>query len=113
MIKKHLLIIICLIFLSKGAFSQTVKTSFEVAGVCDMCKERIENALDIKGVKVATWSVKTKICNITYNSEKITEKEIHKILASVGHDTQECRASDDVYNNLYYCCQYKRAEVPK
>jgi hypothetical protein len=30
-----------------------------------MCKERIENALDIKGVKVATWSVETKICNIS------------------------------------------------
>ena len=113
MANKYFLILICFIFLSKEAFTQTKKTSFEVAGVCDMCKERIENALDIKGVKVATWSVETKICNISYNSEKITEKEIHKILASVGHDTQECRASDDVYNNLYHCCHYKRAEVPK
>ena len=113
MINKYFLILVCFIFVSKGAFTQSTKTSFEVAGVCDMCKERIENALDIKGVKVATWSVETKICNITYNSEKITEKEIHKILASVGHDTQECRASDDVYNNLYHCCRYKRSEVPK
>lgn len=113
MTNKYLLILICFFFLFKGAFAQTTKTSFQVAGVCDMCKERIENALDIKGVKIATWSVETKICNVTYNAEKITEQQMHKILASVGHDTQKCRANDDVYNNLYHCCHYKRAEVTK
>ena len=113
MTNKYPLILICFFFLFKGAFAQTTKTSFQVAGVCDMCKERIENALDIKGVKIATWSVETKICNVTYNAEKITEQQMHKILASVGHDTQNSRANDDVYNNLYHCCHYKRAEVRK
>ena len=113
MANKHFLIVICFIFLSNGVFAQTTKTSFEVAGVCDMCKDRIENALDVKGVKLATWSIETKICNVTYNSEKITEQQIHKILASVGHDTQKYKASDDVYNNLHHCCKYKREKVPK
>ena len=113
MAKKYFFIVICFIFLSNGGFAQTTKTSFEVAGVCDMCKDRIENALDVKGVKLATWSIETKICNVTYNSEKITEQHIHKILASVGHDTQKYKASDDVYNNLHHCCKYKREKVPK
>ena len=113
MTNKYFLLLIFIILVSKGVLSQTTKISLQVAGVCDMCKDRIENALDVKGVKTANWSVKTKICNITYNNEKITEKEIHEILASVGHDTQKCRASDDVYNNLYHCCHYKRSEFPK
>jgi copper chaperone CopZ len=78
-----------------------------------MCKERIENAIDVKGVKFADWSSKTNICKVTYNSSKITEKEIHKILANAGHDTKECRSPDAAYSNLHSCCQYERAEVSK
>ena len=113
MINKFYITLICSFLLGFSGFAQTTKVSFEVAGNCSMCKERIENALDIKGVKFADWSSKTNICKVTYNSSKITEKEIHKILANAGHDTKECRSPDAAYLNLHYCCQYERAEVPK
>ena len=41
-----------------------------------MCKERIENALDIKGIKLADWNEETKICKITFKPEVITEDKI-------------------------------------
>ena len=79
-------------------------------GMCGMCEERIENALDIKGISFASWSQDTKICNVTYNMKKVSEKEIHQLLAKIGHDTQQCKATDEAYNNLYQCCHYKRTE---
>jgi hypothetical protein len=54
--------------------------------------------------------MKTKMCNVTFNSSKITEKEIHEILAKVGHDTKLCKATDEAYNKLYPCCHYVRKD---
>ena len=90
--------------------AQSKKVSFIVNGVCGMCKERIESTLDVKGVSFASWSEETHLCNVTYNSNKISEKEIHQLLASKGHDTPVCRATDEAYNNLYPCCHYVRKD---
>ena len=94
-------------------YGQNKKTSFLVNGKCEMCEERIEKALDIKGVNFASWNVETKMCNVTFNQKKITEKEIHKILAEVGHDTPLCKASDEAYNGLHRCCHYTRVDSLK
>ena len=90
--------------------AQNKKISFLVNGMCSMCEERIENALDIKGISFASWSRETKICNVTYNVKKVSEKEIHQLVAKIGHDTQQCKATDEAYNSLHHCCQYKRTE---
>jgi copper chaperone CopZ len=90
--------------------AQSKKTSFVVNGICGMCKERIESALDVKGVTFASWSEETLLCNVTYNSKKISEKEIHQLLAAKGHDTPICRATDEAYNNLHPCCHYVRKD---
>jgi len=29
-------------------------------------------------------------------------------LAKVGHDTDEVKATDEVYENLHHCCKYER-----
>lgn len=108
-----ILIIICLFSIDTTVLGQTDKISFEVAGNCNMCKERIESALDIKGIKFANWTAETQTCNVTFNSNKVTKKEIHQIIAKVGHDTQVCRAKDEDYNGLHHCCQYKRADMSK
>ena len=55
------LIIIAICFIAFGIKAQTtVKTiTLAVKGNCEQCKERIENAADIKGVKICTCSGKT------------------------------------------------------
>ena len=104
------LFLIFFLFCSFISNAQNKKISFLVNGMCDMCEERIENALDIKGISFASWSQETKMCNVTYNMKKVSEKEIHKLLAKIGHDTQKCKATDEAYNNLHQCCHYKRTD---
>lgn len=88
---------------------QKVKSqiTFAVGGNCDMCKKRIENALDIKGIYQAIYDLNNKKIFIVYNSAQFKEIQIHNIIASVGHDTEQVKADDLVYNNLPDCCKYR------
>ena len=103
-------ILFCLsffLFSAANGFSQAV-AEFKVAGNCGMCENRIETALDVKGVKSADWNVETKMVSVKYNPEKITEQELMKLVAAAGHDTEKAKADNVVYNNLHGCCQYPR-----
>ncbi len=84
-----------------------VTETFKVDGCCGECKERIEQALDIKGIRYASWEVSTHILTVTYNTKKITIQEIHNTIAGVGHDTDLVKAPDNIYNALPDCCQYR------
>ena len=109
---KKIIFLFVLIF-STSIYSQKklVNTSFEVFGVCDMCKSRIEKtAFKIKGVKDAKWDLFTKDLSIIFDSNKVTLDQIHKSIAKVGHDTKLERSSDKVYNGLPGCCLYNREE---
>jgi periplasmic mercuric ion binding protein len=105
--------IICLLgtFLFAGsnvsAKGKTVKADIKVYGNCAMCKQRIETALDRTGIKTAAWDSKTKNLQVVYNSKKITEQQIHELIAKVGHDTDQVKAKDEVYADLPFCCLYR------
>lgn len=86
---------------------KTTKSTIKVFGNCGMCKERIETALDKGGVKLANWDSKTKNLEVVYNPKKITEMQIHELIAGVGHDTEKVKAKDDVYADLPFCCLYR------
>jgi hypothetical protein len=106
-------IVLLIIISSVQLFSQSknvIDTKIFVNGMCDMCEERIEEALDIKGIKLADWDLDTKMCRIVYKEDVIKEQEIHKILAGIGHDTKKVKAKQEVYNNLHHCCRYNREE---
>jgi len=106
---KTIIIFFSFLFLANISFSQskTVEATIKVYGNCTMCKKRIETALDTKGVKQASWDPKTKQLNVVYNNSKISEMEIHNIIASVGHDTDKVKAKDEVYADLPFCCLYR------
>ncbi len=80
---------------------------FEVNGVCGSCKNRIENAALIKGVKVATWDKQAQLMNVTYRADKVTLTDIHKAISAIGHDTSEIKGNEEAYNKLPGCCQYR------
>lgn len=98
-----------LIFLSSGVWGQSkiIKTTIKVSGNCVMCKSRIETALDHPGIKFAQWSAETKDLEVAYNNRKISEKEIHALITSTGHDTDSLKAKDEVYGKLPFCCLYR------
>lgn len=84
-----------------------VTCEFTVSGVCNMCKERIEEAALIKGVKMAEWDKTTGVLKAVYKSDKVTEKEIHEAVAAAGHSTDQVETSEEAYSELPECCAYK------
>ncbi|MDG2344112.1 MAG: heavy-metal-associated domain-containing protein [Flavobacteriales bacterium] len=104
------LIFISFVFLGINlSFSaQVEEIKFLVNGNCTMCKNRIETALNIKGIELADWDLSTHMCTISYNSDKIKEDNIHRRIALAGHDTPKYKAEEVKYQKLKSCCQYKR-----
>lgn len=114
--KTNLIIIIFFALLSSATFAQTtpesasakvVTANIKVYGNCGMCKDRIEKALDYKGVKQAKWNVTTKNLEVVYVPAKITEKKIRELVSTAGHDTDSTKAKDAVYAKLPFCCLYR------
>ena len=105
----YTLIFFVLSLSATSAFSQgkVSKATIKVFGNCGMCKERIESALDEGGVKLANWDTKTKNLEVVYNPKKITELQIHELIAAAGHDTEKVKAKDEVYAQLPFCCLYR------
>ncbi|MFC2128609.1 heavy-metal-associated domain-containing protein [Bacteroidota bacterium] len=90
---------------------QIAEASLTVHGACGMCKTRIEKTANgIEGVSEAAWDKETN--NLKFKLESDVEvMEVHKLLASVGHDTDKITAPDDVYNALPGCCHYRTVET--
>jgi len=110
---KNLFIIVFLLSFSL-AFSQTKTDTFFVDGVCGMCKERIENScIKVKGIKSVKWNIDSRMLSIIYNEKKINLPDIHKFVASIGHDTKIEKAPEEIYNSLEMCCKYRDPQVVK
>ncbi len=82
--------------------------SFAVEANCGQCKDRIENALDKKGVYKAVFNLDSKILTVTYDPRILKEIQLHNMVAMVGHDTEKVKASNVVYERLPDCCKYRQ-----
>lgn len=94
------------------SFAQQDSTiTFEVGGLCGMCKQRIEKAAKIKGVEAASWSNASGVATVTFDAQKTSSNKIKQAIADVGHDTDEIKAKDEVYAKLHQCCLYRTGAV--
>ena len=106
--KKIIIVIVLLISFQSFSQKKNAKHQFEVDGVCEMCKERIEKAcLDTKGVKYAIWNVESHQLNVILNEKKTALKTLKQNIANVGHDTDAVKATQEVYDKLHGCCKYR------
>ncbi|HXU26618.1 MAG TPA: cation transporter [Bacteroidia bacterium] len=103
-----ILLIVCFISNAQEKKNEIVTVSFKVSGTCEQCKKRIENAVDIKGVKFAEWDVKTQMLKITYRTDKVSETQIKQAILNAGHDVDNEKASVSSYGNLPTCCKYRK-----
>ena len=112
---KKLLIIFYLILISTqisfGQKKQIVTDTISVDGICQQCKERIEDAAYIRGVKKADWSITTKKLVIIFDKQKTTLKAIETSIAKAGHDAGEIKALPADYKKLPSCCAYKDPQI--
>ncbi|MFN8255247.1 MAG: ATPase [Bacteroidales bacterium] len=88
---------------TKGNITQ----EFKVSGNCQQCKERIENAALIKGVKFAEWNKETDMLKVVFNPSKTNRDAIEQSIANAGHDTENHKATDEAYKKLPECCAYR------
>ncbi|MES2515309.1 MAG: heavy-metal-associated domain-containing protein [Bacteroidota bacterium] len=105
--KTFIILIISLIFTVKiNAQTSIQTTTISVKGNCDECKERIENAADIKGVKTSNWEESKQAITVTFDSKKVTVEQIEAAIAKSGHKTPRSKADTAAYNALPECCKY-------
>ena len=86
-------------------------THFKVFGACEQCKDRIEKAAKIKGVKTVDWNVDTKQLTLEYNASIASLEKIQNRIVAVGHDLINKKAKDLVYTQLPACCHYREMET--
>jgi copper chaperone CopZ len=107
----NILLALAMIALANTSEAQgTVTEKFEVGGVCEMCKERIEKTLDVKGVRYANYDLDSHQLEVVYKTKHISSEEIHQRLNDVGHDTEKSKASDEAYDKIHGCCKYREHE---
>lgn len=108
--------ILFLIFSVLGSIhlnAQVTTSTVSVKGNCDECKQRIENAADIKGVKHASWDEHKQALTITYDPKKVTLAQVEKAIAASGHQTAHEQADLKAYNGLPSCCKYENGACQK
>ena len=113
---KKIILVLCLLLIGFSASAQKKKKNTNLAiefdGVCMMCKKRIEKAaLKTKGVKFASWDLKTHQLSLIIDENKTGPKIIQQNVAAVGHDTKGFKAKDHAYNSNPACCKYRDKKV--
>ncbi|WKK67534.1 heavy-metal-associated domain-containing protein [Lutimonas zeaxanthinifaciens] len=110
--KQFITILALLILNVTFAQDKNARATIEVDGVCGMCKKRIETAaVKTEGVKSAVWSIQTHELALIYDESKTNLESISESIAAVGHDTQAVKASDEAYQSIHGCCQYRKDEA--
>lgn len=99
-------------FTSSSVFKGQRDSTFTllVSGNCGMCKTRIEDASQGKGVKSAKWEAETQLLTLTIDPRQTDKEVIKKRIAKVGHDVDGLLAPDEVYEKLHTCCIYPRVQ---
>lgn len=108
----HTLIFLFFILLSAGPLQaqshlHDSAVSLKVYGECVQCKNRIEKALRLKGIESADWNIQTKMLAVVFDPHIIQLTKIKSAILGAGHDLDEKKADDKIYNSLPDCCHYR------
>ncbi len=113
---RNLVLAIMVLFVSLSTQAQestkknkNAKYNVEVNGNCEQCKKRIEKAAySVAGVKSAEWHIDDHMLHLIINEEKCSITDVKKAVAKIGHDTDDIKAPDEIYEKLHSCCLYER-----
>ena len=100
-------ILFSLLLISTILFAKNITTQFEVTGNCEMCKEKIEETLDVRGISYANWNTETKMLTVRFNDKKVSLYDIHKMISNVGYSTEKIPADSKSQAQLKKGCQPK------
>lgn len=102
------LLIGLLFILPIAAIAAEQTTTLKVSGKCGSCKKRIEKAAGtVPGVKEASWDKKKKVLKAVYDDAQTSTEAITTAILNIGYDVDTLRGSQEAYDNLPGCCQYR------
>ena len=79
-----------------------------VAGNCDMCKANIESATaTVPGVISADYDLDQNLLDVRVREDQFTLTDLGNALSQAGYDSDLATASQEVYDQLAACCQYR------
>ena len=91
----------------KNAKTEQVK----IYGNCEICKNVIEKAGNLKKEAKVGWNADSKMATLTYDPTKTNQEAILKRIALAGYDSDTFLAPKSTYDNLPGCCQYERSPL--
>lgn len=116
--KHFIILLVVLSSFSVQAQNKNSKVEIQVDGVCNSCKSRIEKAsMQIKGVKMAKWDVRTHMLFIILDQRKNLPSAVQEAIAKSGHDNKlpdqntAVIAPDKAYESIPKCCKYRDPDV--
>lgn len=86
--------------------------SFEVAGACSMCRDRILDATQADGLHEATWTAQHQMLTLRFDPEQFNVDAARARILAVGHDVDGQQAAKEAYATLPACCQYHDEKNP-
>lgn len=104
----------CCLYDREPSFLKTIsntveaKNQFFVKGLCSMCKDRIENTAKKAGATIAIWDSDTQKLTLDFDASKTSAAEILRKIAEAGHDNEQFKTTQEVYDALPACCHYDR-----
>jgi outer membrane receptor for ferrienterochelin and colicins len=98
------------VFAQEAKNEKLTTTIFKVHGACEQCKDRIENAIKVRGVKEGNWDVDTKFLTLVYDATIISLEKVQNKILAAGHDVEDKKAKDIIYKALPACCHYREME---
>lgn len=81
--------------------------TFRVEGACGMCSDRIEETATLHGAESAAHDLSNNMLTIIVDDTKVKISSIKQAIAQAGHDNGNFKTTQDVYDNLPACCQYR------
>lgn len=103
--------VVVLAFLSTNSQAQenlkkTTTVKILTSAQCDMCKDRIEKAVNkLSGIVSADLNYETKYLTVEYNPEETNDSDIRKSVNMAGYDADSSKAVMRAYNKLPKCCK--------
>lgn len=95
-----------LLFMLQSFSPHWGKANIQTSGNCDMCKTRIENALNkIEGVRVAYFNLANAKVKVKYDSEKVSVEQLRNAISAAGYDADNVKANQQAHDSLPTCCQ--------
>jgi len=103
-------IIMLVMFMGFSASAQkdpkTKTVKFKTSAICEMCEERIEDALNYtKGVVYAELDMETKVLEVKYKTKFLNAEKVKYAVSMAGYDAGETPRNQKAFEALPKCCK--------